>query len=108
MTVFIITGLLMTVSVGGFMSLIFTSGMKSGCKKVIVATIISLVIGFGISGLFALERRGDEIAWNNGNCECGGEWHLFDIEHLKNSGKLYYYECENCFDVIRTHSRFSK
>ena len=105
---FVVVGLLMSVTVGGFMSLMFTSGMKDGWKKVVVAIIVALAIGFGISGLFALERKGDEMAWNNGTCECGGEWDLIDVEHLKNSGELYYYECEDCGYVIRLHSNFGK
>ena len=64
---FVVVGLIMSVTVGGFMSLMFTSGMKDGWKKVIVAIIVALAIGFGISGLFALERKGDEMAWNNGH-----------------------------------------
>ena len=62
---FVVVGLLMSITVGGFMSLMFTSGMKDGWKKVVVAIIVALAIGFGISGLFALERKGDEMAWNN-------------------------------------------
>lgn len=98
----------MAVSVGAFMSLMFTSGMKDGWKKVVACIIISLAIGFGFSGLFALERKGDEMAWNNGHCECGGEWELFDIERLKNSGNLYYYNCEECGAVIELNSNFGK
>lgn len=105
---FVVVGLIMSISVGGFMSLMFTSGMKDGWKKAVVAIIVALAIGFGISGLFALERKGDEMAWNNGTCECGGEWDLIDVEHLKNSGELYYYECEDCGYVIRLHSNFGK
>ena len=105
---FVVVGLIMSVSVGGFMSLMFTSGMKDGWKKAVVAIIVALAIGFGISGLFALERKGDEMAWNNGHCECGTEWGLVDVEHLKNSGELYYYGCDNCGNVIRTHSNFGK
>lgn len=107
-TVFVITGVFMAVSVGAFMSLIFTSGMKDDWKRVVACIIISLAIGFGISGLFMLERKGDEMSWNNGHCECGTEWELVDVEHLKNSGELYYYGCDNCGTVIKTHSNFGK
>jgi hypothetical protein len=105
---FIVVGLFMSITVGGFLSMMFTSGMKDGWKKVVVAIIIAFAIGFGVSGLFALERKGDEMAWNNGHCECGTEWELVDVEHLKNSGELYYYGCDNCGAVIRTHSNFGK
>lgn len=105
---FVVTGLLMSITVGGFMSLMFTSGMKDGWKKAVVAIIVSLAIGFGISGLFVLERKGDERAWNNGHCHCGTEWELINVEHLKNSGELYYYGCDDCGAMIRTHSNFGK
>lgn len=105
---FVVVGLIMSISVGGFMSLMFTSGMKDGWKKVVVAIITSLLIGFGISGMFAMERKGDEMVWNNGSCGCGTEWELIDVEHLRNSGELYYYGCDNCGAVIRTHSNFGK
>ena len=48
------------------------------------------------------------MAWNNGHCECGTEWELVNIEHFRNSGELYYYDCNNCGTVIRTHSNFGK
>ena len=105
---FIIVGLFMGIAVGRFLNMMFTSGMKDGWKKVVVSIIFALAIGFGISGLFALERKGDEMVWNNGYCECGTEWELVNIEHLKNSGELYYYGCDGCGAVIRTHSNFGK
>ena len=105
---FVVIGLIMSISVGAFMSLMLTSGMKDGWKQVVVTIIVALAIGFGLSGLFALERKGDEMAWNGGHCECGAEWELVDIERLKNSGNLYYYGCDNCGDVIKTHSNFRK
>lgn len=103
---FVVVGLIMSISVGSFMSMIFTSGMRDSWKKVVVAIIISLMVGFGISGLFALEQKGDEMAWNGGHCECGTEWNLVNVERLRNSGELYYYNCDNCGNVIRTHSNF--
>ena len=105
---FVVFGLIMSISVGGFMSLMFTSGMKDSWKKIIVAIIISLAVGFGISGLFALERKGDEMAWNGGHCGCNTEWELVNVEHLKNGGELYYYGCDNCGRIIKTHSNFGK
>ena len=108
MTAFIITGILMTVVVGLFMGAMFTSSMKDGWKRVLVTLIIAFAIGFGISGLFTMERKGDEIQWNNGQCECGGDWDLVNIEHLRNGGELYYHECTDCGCVIRLHSKFTK
>ena len=105
---FVIVGLVMSISVGGFMSLIFTSGMRDGWKKAVVAIIVSLAIGFGLSGLFALEEKGNVMAWNNGHCtECNGEWHLVDVVKSRNNGGTrYYWECENCYNVIDTTRNF--
>lgn len=105
---FIVAGLITSVSVGAFMSLMFTGGMKDGWKKVVVSIIVSLAIGFGLSGLLTLERKGDEMVWNGGHCECGTEWELIDVEHLKNSGNVYFYNCDNCSNIIKTHSNFGK
>lgn len=105
---FVVTGLIMSVSVGGFMSLILTSSMRDGWKKVVVAIIISLAIGFGLSGLFALEEKANVMTWNNGHCtECNGKWHLVDVvKSGKNGGSRYYWECENCYNVIDTTRNF--
>ena len=105
---FIVIGLTMSVSIGGFIGLMFTSGMKNSWKRVVVTIIIALAIGFGIDGIITLEKKGDKKAWNNGHCECGTEWHLVNVEHLKNSVDSYYYSCDNCGNVIKTHSNFTK
>ncbi len=106
MGAFIFTAVLMTITVGAFMALMFTSGMKDGWGRAIVAIIIAIAIGCGIAGMFALEYKGDEMAWNNGTCECGGEWDLVNVEHRKNSGNRYYWECEDCGHVIQTNRSF--
>lgn len=108
MTIFVIVGVLMTITAGVFFSLMFTSGMKSGLKKNIVSIILAVAIGLGISGLLCLEHAGDVANWNNGYCECGGEWKLIDVEHLRNSGELYYHGCDTCGYVIKLHSNFTK
>lgn len=105
---FIVMGLTMSIVVGAFMSLIITSGMRDGWKKNIVAIIIALAIGFGISGLLTLEEKGNVMVWNNGHCtECNGEWHLVDVVKSRtNGGTRYYWECENCYNVIDTTRNF--
>lgn len=97
---FIVSGLILTISVGAVMSLIFTSGMKDGWKKVIVSIIIAFIIGFGINGLITIEQESYNNAWNNGQCECGTEWTLVDIERSRYGKKFYYYQCDNCKKVI--------
>ena len=72
---------------------------------------LALMFGLAIClaiGLSLAEAYADETAWNGGHCECGTEWELVNVEHLRNSGDLYYYDCNNCGKVIRTHSNFRK
>lgn len=108
MEMFIITGIAMTLIVGVFMALMFTSEMKDGWKRNVVTIILALAIGFGIGGLLTAEHEADKKAWNNGHCaECGGEWHLADVVKGRNNGSTrYYWECVDCYNVIDTVSRF--
>ena len=103
---FIVFGLLLSVSVGAFVAMILTSGIKNQIVKIIATIILSLAIGFGLVSLFAWERKVDEQKFHGGYCECGGEWDLFDIEYRKNSGSLYFYKCEECKNVIQLNSEF--
>lgn len=105
---FVVVGLIMSILVGTFMSLMFTSEMKNGWKKNVIIIIIALAIGFGISGSLTAEHEADVKAWNNGHCaECGGEWHLTDVVKGRNNGSTrYYWECVDCYNVIDTVSRF--
>lgn len=105
---FVIGGILFTITLGAFMAMIFTSGMKDGIAKVIVSIIIALIIGFGVTGLLELEYHGDFKKWNNGTCTtCGTTFELFDIEHCENTGNTYYYKCENGH-LIKTVNYFEK
>lgn len=104
-TLFIITGIVMTLIVGIFMSLMLTSGMKDGWKRNITTIILALVIGFTIGGLLTLEHVAEEKSWNNGHCVCGGAWELLDIEKgHKNSSTTYHYTCEECNNLFTSHS----
>ena len=99
-------GLLLSVSVGAFVGMILTSGIRNKIMNIIVTIILALAIGFGLTSLLMWERKVDEQMFNSGYCECGGEWDLFDIEYRKNSGSLYFYKCEECENVIRLNSEF--
>ncbi len=82
-----------------------TISIKKQAIRAIVTIIIALVIGAMITSISFLEYRYDEKTWNNGYCECGGNWRLVDVVHYKNSGNKYYYECEDCFSSICTNRR---
>ena len=103
---FAVCGLLLTISVGGFIAMILTSGIRNKIINIIVTIILALVIGFGLTGLLFLEYKADEQQFNGGYCECGGEWDLFDVEYRKNSGSLYFYKCKECKEIIRLNSDF--
>lgn len=105
---FIISGIILTITLGAFMAMIFTSGMKDGIAKVIIGIVLAFAVGFGVIGLFGLEYKGDTKRWNNGTCTtCGTAFELFDIEHHRNSGNTYYYKCENGH-LIKTANYFEK
>ena len=106
MTAFILVGLIMTVTIGAFVALILTSGVEFSLKKWTAVVLIAFAVGYSIAGLFALETAIDEDKWNDGYCECGGEWDLINIDHVKNRGNIYYYECVKCNNVIDTEIHY--
>lgn len=106
MTLFIISGIVLSIAFSLF-GLMFTSGMKDGWKRAVVAIIISLACGFGFTALMFAEQKYDAEQWNNGHClVCDGEYNLIDVEHHRNGGDTYYYECEDCKNLIETSSHF--
>ena len=47
----------------------------------------------------------DEVDWNNGQCKCGGQWELTEIEsNPKSVLTEYFYICDNCDTIISTHT----
>ena len=103
---FVVFGLLLSVSVGTFVGMILTSGIRNKIANIVVTVILALVIGFGLTSLLMWERKVDEQMFNGGYCECSGEWDLFDVEYRKNSGSLYFYKCKECNNVIQLNSEF--
>lgn len=62
-------------------------------------TIISIAI-LGAT----IEAKHDKTNWNSGICEeCGGEFNLNSVYHIKNLGDTFVYECDTCGRVIETH-----
>ena len=104
---FIVLVIIFTVTIGLFLGCMFTSDMK-GWKRGVIALVIAVCVGCGISAMFYAERNSDIKAWNNGSCKCGCEWKFSNTEHLRNSGNLYYWYCEDCGRVIELHTQFTK
>lgn len=105
MSVFL--AIVFTVVIGLFLGCMSTTSMK-GWKKELATLIIVVCIGCGFLAMSCAERNSDVKAWNNGFCECGGEWKFNNVEHLINGGNLYYWYCEGCGRVIELHTQFTK
>lgn len=82
-------------------------------SKDFIMSIIRVVIFLvGLICIFILMAKGeyalDEKVYNNNVCSCCGEeeaFELFDVEHIKNSGTIYYYKCKNCDYLIEIHHK---
>lgn len=70
--------------------------------RIIPLIIIAILIGIILGGMVSCDRSHNEKIWQNGICDCGNNYELFDIEHHKNSSDHYFYKCENCNDLIET------
>jgi len=104
MRMFIAFGLVFSVTIGLFMSLVIISmcDIKNKKKKRIAIIVLAFVIGFLIGGTFCLQTQMDNKNWNNGFClKCGGQYELTEVTHIKNSGNLYYYTCKDCGYTIK-------
>lgn len=75
------------------------------------ALIQSILIGIGILagmilfglGINTIEAKMDASVWNDGICQCGGEFEFSNATHRKNGGNYYYYTCNDCGKVIETN-----
>lgn len=106
---FIFTGLMMTICGGWLFGCMFTCEMKKPIPHFIVATIISLIIGFSIGGLITLDNQSQRKDWNSGLCaKCGEEWEFQCATKGRGiSSTTYYYICKNGH-IIKTSTLFEK
>ena len=77
--------------------------------KTIIQSIAITVLIFGVIialavGVCALEAKMDADIWNNGICQCGGEYEFSNATLVKNGGNYYYYYCDDCGNVIETNT----
>lgn len=61
----------------------------------IIAVLLAIVISFGLTTLIYKEAEGDHDRWNNGYCECGGQYQFSSATNWHGS-KDYYYTCDKC------------
>lgn len=69
---------------------------KKSHRSVWIAFLFSSLL----VGLFAVDSYIQETRWNDGLCSCGNQWELISVQHVKNSGNHYFYQCVNCHNVI--------
>lgn len=70
--------------------------------RMIVSIIVSFILSFCLVAYIKYDNEQFERKWNNGYClECGEKWELFDVEHIKNSGDIYYYKDKNNHIIIK-------
>ena len=61
----------------------------------VIAVLIAIAIGFGVATLLYKDAEGNHDRWNNGYCECGGEYQFSSATNWRGS-KDYYYTCDKC------------
>lgn len=94
---FLLTGLFMTATVGGFVSVIILANKKETPRHpYLFCLVIALIIGFLCSAGLTADHVRQESWWNNGKCENDGtKWRLVSVEKGK-----YYYTCDTCGEII--------
>ena len=77
--------------------------MKNILTSIVIAlAIFAALIGITF-GVYKIESAMDADAWNNGVCDCGGQYEFTNADHIKNGGNHYYYSCNTCGHVIELH-----
>lgn len=61
----------------------------------ILAILCALAITFGITAMLFYEADSNYERWNNGYCECGGQYQFSSATNYRGS-KSYYYTCDSC------------
>lgn len=61
----------------------------------VIAVLVAIAIGFGVATLLYKEAEGNHDRWNNGYCECGGQYQFSSATNWRGS-KDYYYTCDRC------------
>lgn len=61
----------------------------------VIAVLIAIAIGFGVATLLYKDAEGNHDRWNNGYCECGGQYQFSSATNYRGS-RDYYYTCDRC------------
>lgn len=73
------------------------------CRGKIIAILVALAIAFGVATLLYKDAEGDHDHWNNGYCECGGQYQFSSATNYRGS-KDYYYTCDKCGHTEEFHA----
>lgn len=69
----------------------------------IIAILVALAIAFGVATLLYKDAEGNHDRWNNGYCECGGQYQFSSATNYRGS-KDYYYTCDKCGHTEEFHA----
>lgn len=69
----------------------------------IIAILVVLAITFGVATLLYKDAEGNHDRWNNGYCECGGQYQFSSATNYRGS-KDYYYTCDKCGHTEEFHA----
>lgn len=61
----------------------------------VIAVLVAMAIGFGVATLLYKEQESNHDRWNNGYCECGGQYQFSSATNYRGS-RDYYYTCDRC------------
>ena len=99
--VFIVFGVFMFLTIGGFFGLCVFSLLEglATWKKSAIALLVAVLSSFLITGEAYTNVKSAKTAWNNGYCTCGTEWRLVNVQKYRGH-TIHYYICDNCGRMI--------
>lgn len=82
-------------AVMAFFPLVIAILAPETCRGKVIAILVALAIAFGVATLLYKDAEGNHDRWNNGYCECGGQYQFSSATNYRGS-KDYYYTCDKC------------
>lgn len=69
--------------------------------------LVVLAISAAIGGLMCLDAKMNEEIWNDGICDCGGQYELVSVTKSRMGSKTFYYLCDDCQTCIETSANMN-
>lgn len=105
---FIITAVIMAITLGAFVALIVVENAmreKPPVIKWFVAFAIMVTIGCLVGGGMVSDTKRDDELYNGGYCtKCGSPYRFAGVENHKSSGSEYYWTCDKCGNTISVYT----